>query len=155
MGSEPRMPTFLKIVMVGAAVVGPIGLLLSTISLLAIAFVPGPYMVNGRRASPDEFLAFAIPALASYFLICAATIAVARGLRRRRLWARPLIVAAGVALIGVPLLLVFLGGLPLLGLRWIVPVLMIVVLWWQLYYDDDIVAYHASLREAAQEAERG
>jgi hypothetical protein len=133
------------------------GLLFTTIALVGVAFVPGPYVVNGRSASPDEFVAFAVPALGSYLLMSFASLVLASGLRRRRRWARPLIVALGVAAIAVPFGLAFMSGVPLIGGlgRLLVTLLMLVVLWWQLYYDDDIVAYYASIAASIAEAERG
>jgi hypothetical protein len=147
-----RMPLFLKVVMVGAAVMGSLGALMTTLGLVAIAFVPGPYMVNGRRASPEEFVGFAIPALGSYFALSALAVTVAWGLRHGRPWVRPLMLGLGSGLLCVPMVLAFVSGLDLSQAlpSLLVCAAMLVVLWWQLYFDDDIIAYYAALRDDAR-----
>jgi hypothetical protein len=152
MSVEPRarrMPGFLKFLMVATAGMGTIGAILSALFLSATAVVPGPYMVNGRRVSFDEFMAFALPVLGGYFVMSVLMLAVSWGLRHERLWARPLTVGIAVASAVVPLAAAFLTGVSFRGT--LAPVIgclvMLVVLWWQLYYDDDIVAYYAAIQE--------
>jgi hypothetical protein len=144
-----QMPGFLKFLMVASAGMGAIGAILSALFLSATAVVPGPYMVNGRRVSFEEFMAFALPVLGGYFVMSVLALAVSWGLRHERLWARPLLVGITVASALVPLAAAFLTGVSFRGTLFpmIVCLVMLVVFWWQLYYDDDIVAYYAALRE--------
>jgi hypothetical protein len=145
----PRKPPFLKIVMAGAALMGSFGALMSAVVLVGMTIVPGPYMINGRRASFDEFMGFAVPAVGSYFVMSVAALGLSWGLRHDRLWTRPLLLILAGCAVAVPLLLAFVSGLdpgrvmPTV----LVCALMLVVLWWQLYYDDDILAYYAAVRE--------
>jgi len=144
-----RMPGFLKFVMVGAAVMGSVGLFMSVVLLGAVLYVPGPYTVNARGVSYEEFMTFAVPAIGAYLVMSVLTLRLAWGLRHERLWVRPLFVVIGISGVVVPMLLAYVSGL---DMRRAMPSLlvcagMIVVLWWQLYYDDDIVAYYASIEE--------
>ena len=147
-----KMPLFLKIVMVAAAVMGSVGLAMSLFLLIAVGFFPGPYAVNDRRASYDEFMGFALPVLSFYVAMAAAAISVAWGLRHRRLWARPLLVILAVCTVVVPLVTAYATGVMFAGALQtvVVTLVMLVVLWWQLYYDDDIVAYYADLQADLQ-----
>jgi hypothetical protein len=151
--ARPRKPGFLKIVMVAAGVVGAIGALFTGAVLASTAVLPGPYFVNGRPVSFDEFMAFAVPALGSYFVLSVTAMVLSRGLKNDRLWTRPALLTLASCMVVVPLLLAYVSGL---DLRSVMPgvlmcIVMLVVLWWQLYYDDDIIAYYA----AVQERERG
>lgn len=144
-----RLPTFLKIVMVAAGAMGALGTVTTLGFIVATGFVPGPYTVNGQRASFGDFFAFAVPVLVGYLLISAGMMVLAWGLKRERLWARPLLLGLAGATVVVPLTMAIAMRMMLgVGLiRVLAPFVILVVLWWQLYFDDDIVAYYAALRE--------
>jgi hypothetical protein len=152
MRSEPqakRMPTFLRIVMYGAAVMGTIGLLMSILLLGATLYFPGPYSVNARMVSYDEFMALAVPGIGAYLVMSVLTLRLSWGLRHERTWVRPLFLAIATSAVAAPTLMAYVSGVDLRAgmASLIICAGMLVVLWWQLYHDDDIVAYYAAIQD--------
>jgi hypothetical protein len=154
--SRPRKPRFLTFIMVVAAILGTLGMVMSAFFLAATAFVPGPYTVNGRPASFDEFMAFAVPVLGWYLGVSTTAIALSYGLRHDRLWTRKLLLGLAICLVVAPLLIAYLSGLAMGSAlpRVVVAFVMLIVLWWQLYYDDDVLAYYSAVRDMERESRR-
>jgi hypothetical protein len=143
------MPVFLRVAMVGGAVMGGLAAIFIAGFYAMASGDIGPYSVNGAAVSKEEFLAFAQPVLLAYFVLSLASIALSWSLHRREPRARPLFFGLAAASVVVATGAGLWFGMPVWSAlkALVLSALMLGSLWWYLYRDDAVVSWFDALEQ--------